>query len=392
MNDLPPLELPEAGSRTQSLYFKALAVWCCDDRDGAIRLLEEAAAAGERTPGPRHPHLGRVLVCLGIFRRTDGRLEEAETCFRRALAIAERTLGREHLEAWAARRALMECLETAGKRAESLRLSIHAPETPEIECPEPASEAERLRFAALDARMAGHLAEERRLLEEALAAGERTLGREHPHVADILENLASVEEREGRLHPARERMRQALAIRERLDGPNGDSIRLALCELARLYREDGEPARAEPLCRRALEIAQRRGTIGALRTYPRFELAACLEALGNTQEAEWQRRQGRLDMLLRHPWALEWWEPRRRAAIPAGVINAESAARLERVTRMGLEAEERYFGPEQPRVRPYLEMLALVLEKLDRTAEAEQVRAEFARKSRAWRDRTRGST
>jgi hypothetical protein len=47
MNEPWPLELPEAESRTQYLYFEALAAWCGDDRDRAVRLLEEAVSLGE---------------------------------------------------------------------------------------------------------------------------------------------------------------------------------------------------------------------------------------------------------------------------------------------------------------------------------------------------------
>lgn len=52
--------------------------------------LEAALAALERDRGPDHPDLVAPLERLGVLRHNEGRYREAETLYRRALAIAEK--------------------------------------------------------------------------------------------------------------------------------------------------------------------------------------------------------------------------------------------------------------------------------------------------------------
>ena len=61
--------------------------------DAAGDALEEAARRFEKILGPEHPDLGTVLFGLGDTRRLQKRFDEAETTFRRALAIRTKAFG-----------------------------------------------------------------------------------------------------------------------------------------------------------------------------------------------------------------------------------------------------------------------------------------------------------
>jgi tetratricopeptide (TPR) repeat protein len=50
----------------------------------------------EKAGGPDHPNVATVLNNLGLLYLEEGNYAEAESAFRRSLAILEKTLGPEH--------------------------------------------------------------------------------------------------------------------------------------------------------------------------------------------------------------------------------------------------------------------------------------------------------
>ena len=70
-------------------------------------MVERARQIGEQRLGDTHPVVALSLEYLGVVRREQGRAAEAESLFRRSLAMSERTYGRDHtavaqtLEHWA---------------------------------------------------------------------------------------------------------------------------------------------------------------------------------------------------------------------------------------------------------------------------------------------------
>ena len=79
-------------------------------------------ANDEASYGPDHPDLARVLLNLAYLLRTDGRIDEAEPMFRRALAIFEASYGRDHPHT-AIARAHLAALEAAHGRGGAGRLT-----------------------------------------------------------------------------------------------------------------------------------------------------------------------------------------------------------------------------------------------------------------------------
>src|SRR6266571_4578428 len=97
-------------------------------------------------------------------------------------------------------------------------------------------------------------AEAEALYQHALAIREKTLGAEHPDVAQSLNNLARLYEAQGKYAQAESLYQHALAIREKTLGAEHPDVAQSLNNLARLYDVLGQYERAEPLYLRALVI------------------------------------------------------------------------------------------------------------------------------------------
>jgi tetratricopeptide (TPR) repeat protein len=95
------------------------------------------------------------------------------------------------------------------------------------------------------------------LFERALAINERVLGPDHPDLATSLNNLALLLRAQGELAAARPLCERALAIRERVLGPDHPDTASSLNNLAGLLQDQGELAAARPLYERALAIRER---------------------------------------------------------------------------------------------------------------------------------------
>jgi tetratricopeptide (TPR) repeat protein len=97
----------------------------------------------------------------------------------------------------------------------------------------------------------------RSLKERALAIREKVLGPEHPDKADSLNNLALLLHAQGDLAGARPLLERALAIKEKVLGPEHPDVAESLNNLAVLIEDQGDLARSRPLKERALAIRER---------------------------------------------------------------------------------------------------------------------------------------
>jgi tetratricopeptide (TPR) repeat protein len=97
----------------------------------------------------------------------------------------------------------------------------------------------------------------RPLLERALAIREKVLGPEHPDTALSLNNLAHLLTAQGDLAAARPLHERALAIREKVHGPEHPLTTGSLNHFAYVLQEQGDLAGARPLYERALAISEK---------------------------------------------------------------------------------------------------------------------------------------
>ncbi|HMK78956.1 MAG TPA: tetratricopeptide repeat protein [Xanthobacteraceae bacterium] len=100
-------------------------------------------------------------------------------------------------------------------------------------------------------------AQARPLLERALAIREKVLGPENPDTAASLNNLAYLLQAQGDLAAARPRYERALAINEMVLGPEHPDTAANLDNLAQLLQAQGDFAGARPLFERALTIREK---------------------------------------------------------------------------------------------------------------------------------------
>ena len=106
-------------------------------------------------------------------------------------------------------------------------------------------------------RLSGDLAGARPYHERALAISERVLGPEHPDTAGSLNNLGALLQAQGDLAGARPYYERALAIRERVLGPEHPDTAQSLNNLGGLLDALDEDEEALDYYRRALAIRER---------------------------------------------------------------------------------------------------------------------------------------
>lgn len=111
-----------------------------------------------------------------------------------------------------------------------------------------------LTYAAWNFESLPDLARAEPLFRRALAIHEKTLGPDHPDVADDLINLADLLQRKGDSAAAEPLSRRALAIDEKALGPNHPNVSRALNNLAVLLITKGDDAEAEQLLLREMKI------------------------------------------------------------------------------------------------------------------------------------------
>jgi tetratricopeptide (TPR) repeat protein len=102
----------------------------------------------------------------------------------------------------------------------------------------------------------GRYGEAEPLVREALAIARKSLPKEHPYIAQSLNNLAELLRTTGRTAEAEPLFREALAISKKVLPEGHPDIALSLNNLAALLKSTGRPAEAEPLYQQALQIAQ----------------------------------------------------------------------------------------------------------------------------------------
>ena len=210
------------------------------------RCFRRALAIRERSLGPSHPDLGQSLNNLATLYEKQGRHHDSEPLFKRALAIYEKAGGPEH--------------------------------------PAVATLAEQSRPGR---KVQGRYAEAEPLIRRSLAIREKVLGPDHPDVARSLNNLADLYERRGRLTDAEPLYRRALSIRERAVGADHPDTAISTNNLAFLYRAEGRAADALPLVQRMIGggRAQLRVALPVLFDAQRQQLLAAEKALDDALNA-----------------------------------------------------------------------------------------------------------
>ncbi|MFH0953763.1 MAG: tetratricopeptide repeat protein [Verrucomicrobiota bacterium] len=210
-----------------------------------------------REPGRQELQIASAANQLGMFLRSAALHAEAEPLYRRALKIAEHSLGKDHPRVVMCLNNLAQLLRETNRPAEAQPLLQRALEVAEHSFGKDRADV-AIGLSTLAALLydANRLAEAEPLLRRALEIAEHSFGEDHPDVARLLNSLAALFHATNRSAEAEPLMRRSLEIAEHSSGKDHPDVAIKLNNLAQLLWDTNRPGEAESLMRRSLEIAE----------------------------------------------------------------------------------------------------------------------------------------
>ncbi|MEM7152129.1 MAG: serine/threonine-protein kinase [Myxococcota bacterium] len=181
--------------------------------DDALRLAEQASAAGEASLGARHPGMAEVAATLASIHRERGDYDEAVDLARQGVERLGAALGVEHPKMVGALGGLAENLRRVGAIEEAAEIQRRGLAVARKSFPpgHPAVAAARM-SVALMLHEQGRSADARPMIERSVAEVEKALGREHVDLMPMLSNLGMVYDVLGDAEGAAGAYGRALAI------------------------------------------------------------------------------------------------------------------------------------------------------------------------------------
>jgi CHAT domain-containing protein/tetratricopeptide (TPR) repeat protein len=312
---------PSAESRDDNLILAAVQQGETLLKQGkaaeALREYEKALALAEKTWGRDGVKTAGVLQRLALVNAHLGRSPEAESLYRRVLLIQQSRLGKDHPDVAITLNNLGVLYQDTGRYAKA----------------EP-------------------------LFRQALAILRQRLGERHPTYAQGLHNLGRLYQAMGNYARAEPLLRQALAVRQQVLGEKHPDYAATLKTLAGLYMDMGQYARAEPLLQRCLHVYQQ----GLGGSHPHVagvlaQLADLYQATGQLARVEPLLQQSlqilRAKLGEEHPQVAD--SLNKLATLYQGL---GQPARAEPLIQRSLQIYERRLGKEHPRVSEAVSSLA----------------------------------
>jgi len=218
--------------------------------------LERFLTIQEQALGQNSPEVAATVSKLADLYFHKGMLEDAEALYRRALEIMERTLGPYRHEVADTKKCLEKVLTV---RQKSVPTAVYR--TPACEWKQSLTDSS----TSLDAipqsmalgRPTGFPDEQENDAEVEVASVRQMMGKDHPHVADLLTKLADHYCRRKRYAEMEPLLIEALKIREKSLGGEHPLVSTSLKNLARLYYFQSRFELSEPLFKRALAVRQK---------------------------------------------------------------------------------------------------------------------------------------
>ena len=331
-----------------------------------------AVGIREKAMGPNHPDTAEAVLALGGTFAQTGRPVEAEQSYRRALAIYEDSLGSQDVKVAAVLGYLATLYHRWGRFGEAEPLFLRS-----LAIYEKALGSEHANVDAALNRLAnlywtqGRHVEAEPLFRRSLAIREKMLGPDHADVGTALNDLAGVYHDQGRYAEAEPLFKRSLAIREKALGPEHHLVGSALTNLAALYRAQGRYAEAEPLYRRSIAVREKARGLDSIDVAASLNnLAALYRDQGRYADVEplWKRSLAIVEkalgpehvfvgVTLNNLGELYWAQGR--------------FAEAEPLYKRSLAIRERVLGPEHADVGVSLNNLAALHRDQGRYAEAE---------------------
>ena len=243
---------------SEAIYAEAFKSYKDGNLEKAESLFRRALEMIDRTRG-HELDAAVVLNSLGLLYVAQARYSDAEPLYQRSLKIRERNLGADDINVASSLNNLAYLYNQMGRFSEAAPLFKRSLEIRE----------KRLGLDHIDVALAlnnlgyfyqslGRYNDAEPLYNRSLAIRERRLGNMHPTVAQSLNNLADVKRKQGRDKEADALYKRALLINETALGPDSIEVATNLNNLALLYRANGRLSESEPLYKRSLGIREKR--------------------------------------------------------------------------------------------------------------------------------------
>lgn len=198
------------------LNIQTVSLYQSGQYDQAVVVANKALEVAEKELGSDHLAVAQSLGNAAVVYHAQGQYAKAESLLMRSLAILEKDLGPNHADV-------------------ALNLST---------------------LAALY-QIQGQYAKAEPLFMRSLAIWDKTFMPDHPNLAKILNELADLYYVQGQYSKAEPLYIRSLAIWEKALGPNHRYVAHGLTDLAKLYTAQSQFAKAEPLFIRALTILEK---------------------------------------------------------------------------------------------------------------------------------------
>lgn len=342
----------------------------------------------ERHLGQEHLYVADALHALAGLLSDQKKHSAAEPLYRRSLAIRENKLGSNHQAVAISLNNLALLLNDQGLYADAIPLYIKSlaifekalgPDDPNV--------ASSLRNLAESHWSLGQYSAAEPLLRRSLAIREKNFGSNHPDVANSLANLAFLLMVQGRYEPAETLYQRSLAIREKILGPDHLNVADSLDKLVVVLDRQGRHGAAEQLLRRSLGIREK--ILGL--DHPDVatslnNLAVTLMSRGQYEAAEplYRRSLAIRETIL----GLEHPDVANSLDNLASLLRYQRQYRAAEInTRRALAIFEKNLGSNHPTVATSLNNLSVLLFSQGQYAEAEP----YSRRSLAILERIHGS-
>lgn len=276
------VEGPEGASTLLALGSNRLASGSLSE---AKALFERAAASRERHAGPSDPDLADALNRLAFVYRLQDRPSEAETLYRRALAIFRDTSRTDQTAAVTNNLGIVVLQQGRWKEARGLYLEAIAlwRKSPGPGSPEFASGLTNLGVLYQSRRDFGKAEP---LLRRAMEIDRSAFPPDHSRIALDLNNWATFMAARKHFPEAESTLLRSLRMFEKSAPPNYVDLGNTALNLAGVYRLGHKYEDAERLYRRGIDVLQRAWGPDDRRMVPFFEqLAEVLRARGEFAEA-----------------------------------------------------------------------------------------------------------
>jgi tetratricopeptide (TPR) repeat protein/tRNA A-37 threonylcarbamoyl transferase component Bud32 len=222
----------------------------------AREYLEQALALAEKTRGPEHPEVAKILFSLGTAATDEGKFAEATQYLERAIDIQQRTHGPEHLNLTAPLSSLAAIAQKRGDYAKAREIQLRVLAIKEKHLGPNAEEvAGELINMSLTARDLGNYEQAHEYLERALVTFQ-AIDPEHHSVAICLLSLGQLALAEKQYEAAQSHQLRALAIWEKQLEPGHPKLAYPLGNLGDVALERGDAKGALEYYQRALKILE----------------------------------------------------------------------------------------------------------------------------------------